>query len=357
MAKLDVVLFFGGKSAEHEISLRSAQNVIEAIDKKKYHLNYIAIDKQGKWNTNSQLKNELPPFPLSLDFFKEPVAVIFNGANPFMNLQTGEMIPVDVCFPVLHGPYGEDGTIQGLLRSVQLPFVGADVLGSAVGMDKDVMKRLFRDSGIAIGKFITAYQDDSPSYDQVVEKLGIPFYIKPANMGSSVGISKVQKEEDYAQALEEAFKYDLKIVIEENIEGMELECAVLGNRKAKASAVGRITAYHEFYTYSSKYLDDKGFKLEIPAAISKEKTEEIRELAVKVFEVLDTFGLGRVDVFLKNDGEVLVNEINTIPGFTSISMYPMLWKESGLSYKELIDRLIELAIERSEDLSRLSTSI
>lgn len=357
MAKLDIVLFFGGKSAEHEISLRSAQNVIDAIDKEKYHLHFIAIDKQGNWNTNSHLENELPPFPLSLDFFKEPVAVVFNAESPFMNLQTGKMIPVDVCFPVLHGPYGEDGTIQGLFRSVQLPFVGADVLGSAVGMDKDVMKRLFRESGIAIGAFITAYRDDVPTYQQVVKKLGTPFYIKPANMGSSVGISKVQKEEDYTPALDEAFKYDLKIVIEENIEGMELECAVLGNRKAKASVVGRIIAYHEFYTYSSKYLDDKGFKLEIPAAISEEKSEEIRALAVKVFEVLDTFGLGRVDVFLKKDGKVLVNEINTMPGFTSISMYPMLWKESGLSYGELIDRLIQLAIERGEDLSRLSTSI
>jgi D-alanine-D-alanine ligase len=266
-------------------------------------------------------------------------------------------VMADVVFPVLHGPYGEDGTIQGLFRILQLPFVGCDVMGSAAGMDKDVMKRLLNDAGIPIGKYLACYAFDAPSFEEVEAKLGLPVYIKPARMGSSVGISKVSEKKEYQKALDEAFRFDHKVVIEENINGMEIECAVLGNRFPEASTVGRITSYHDFYTYDSKYLDDKGFKIEIPASLDPGYIEAVRAMAIRVFKALESEGLGRVDVFLKDDGEILVNEINTLPGFTNISMYPMLWEKSGLSYPALIDKLIALAMERWESDKKLESSL
>jgi D-alanine-D-alanine ligase len=356
MPKLNVAIVFGGRSAEHEISIRSAQNVIEAIDKERYELVFIAIDKEGKWLTNTNYTGKIPSFPLSMDQFTEAVAFNFMGDRKIVVPAKDKAIAVDLFFPILHGPYGEDGTIQGLFRSLNIPFVGCDVLASAVGMDKDVMKRLLKEANIPIGKYRTVYADDIPDFEEIESYLGLPVYIKPANMGSSVGISKVRDSIGYEKALAEAFKYDRKVVIEENIDGLELECAVLGNRHPEASAVGQITSFHDFYTYESKYLDDKGSKLEIPAQISKKDTEAIRQLSVRVFETLEAEGLGRVDVFLKRDGTVIVNEINTMPGFTSISMYPMLWKEMGVSYSTLIDRLIELAMERHQQRLKLSTT-
>ena len=358
MAKKNVAIIFGGQSAEHEISLRSAQNVIEAIDKDKYNLLLIAIDKKGKWFTKYKCEVEDLQFPLKLDFFRDPVALSLDGsASLFLPSKGNYALDIDVFFPILHGPYGEDGTIQGLFRMMNVAFVGCGVLGSAVGMDKDVMKRLFRDAGIPIGDYIAAFNNSLPTFESVEEKLGLPVYVKPANLGSSVGISKVANQEDYLKAVELAFQYDQKIVIEANIDGREIECAVLGNRKPKASKVGWVKSTHNFYTYESKYLDDQGYKLEIPAAIPEEKQKEIQEMCIRVYRALDTEGLGRVDVFLKDNGEIVVNEINTMPGFTSISMYPMLWKESGLAYGALIDELIRLAFERQESLLALKKTI
>ena len=359
MEKIHVALVFGGVSAEHEISLLSARNVLDAIDKDRYEIILLAIDKQGRWFTCSGFPVGNPGGALRIDQCTDPVMIGFQGNDRLFVLKEGQWKPlrVDVFFPILHGPYGEDGTIQGLFRILRVPFVGCDVMGSAAGMDKVVMKRLLSEAGIPIGKYLSSRFPEYPLFEEVQQALGLPFYIKPANMGSSVGISRVGSKEQYETAVQEAFAYDHKILFEENIEGMEIECAVLGNRDPRASAVGRVISYHTFYTYESKYLDDKGFQLEIPARIDPESAALVRETAVRVFKALDAEGLGRVDVFLKPDGTVLVNEINTMPGFTSISMYPMLWKESGMSYPELIDKLIDLALEREDERKLLHSDV
>jgi D-alanine-D-alanine ligase len=321
--KIKVAILFGGKSAEHEISIRSAKNIIDAIDKNKYEVTLLKINKDGKFPWSSFVKKNL-----------------------------------DVIFPILHGPFGEDGTIQGLLKLANIPFVGAGVLGSAVGMDKDVMKRLLRDAGIPVGKFLVFTTDKvKPSgFNKVVQSLEIPFFVKPANLGSSVGVSKVKNKKEFVEAVEEAFKYDTKIIIEENIEGREIECAVLGNDNPTASVPGEIIPSHEFYSYEAKYLDENGASLEIPAKVSKEIIKKIQTLAIKTFKTLACEGMGRVDFFLKKDGTILVNEINTIPGFTSVSMYPKMWEASGISYAKLIDSLIQLALERFAKEQKLKTS-
>jgi len=318
--KKKVGILFGGKSAEHEISLLSAKNVFDAIDKSKFDPVLVKIDKTGKW-------------------------------------QVTDVFQFDVVFPILHGPFGEDGTIQGFLKLADIPYVGTAVLGSAVGMDKDVMKRLFRDAGIPIGKFLSVkYCEKQLSFAEAEAALGSPFFIKPANMGSSVGISKVRSEAEYTAALNEAFQYDTKIIIEEFIPGREIECAVLGNEEPAASLPGEIIPAHDFYSYDAKYLDEKGASLQIPARLDEAATKRIQELAIKVFQVLCCEGLSRVDFFLKDSGEIIVNEINTMPGFTKISMYPKMWEACGVSYTALITRLIELAVDRFEKEQKLKTS-
>ncbi|MCL2212027.1 MAG: D-alanine--D-alanine ligase [Treponema sp.] len=318
--KKKVGIIYGGRSAEHEISLLSAKNVLDAIDKEKYEPVLVKIDKDGHW-------------------------------------EMSEVFKFDVIFPILHGPFGEDGTMQGYLKLTDIPFVGPGVLGSAVGMDKDVMKRLLRDAGIPIGKFLSVKKHEKPlSFAEVEAALGSPFFIKPANMGSSVGISKVRNEAEYTAAVKDAFQYDTKIIIEEFINGREIECAVLGNEEPAASLPGEIIPAHDFYSYDAKYLDEKGASLKIPAKLDEETTKRVQELAVKVFQVLCCEGLSRVDFFLKPNGEIIVNEINTIPGFTKISMYPKMWEASGISYTDLITRLIELAVNRFEKERELKTS-
>ena len=263
---------------------------------------------------------------------------------------------IDVIFPVMHGPFGEDGSMQGLLKLASVPFVGAGVLGSAVGMDKEIMKKLLRDAGIPIGKFVTSRLNDKINFKKAKKDLGLPMFIKPANMGSSVGVSKVRDEKEFKQAVREAFKYDNKILIEEFINAREIECAVLGNDFPMASVPGEIVANQEFYSYDAKYIDE-GAVAEIPAKIDKKTMKKVQELAIRTFQALNCEGMGRVDCFLKKNGEVLVNEINTIPGFTDISMYPKLWEASGISQTKLLDRLIELAVERFEKEQKLKTSV
>jgi D-alanine-D-alanine ligase len=265
---------------------------------------------------------------------------------------------LDLVFPILHGPFGEDGTVQGLLKLADIPFVGAGVLASAAGMDKDVMKRLFRDAGLPICKFRAIKSHEKiPGFNELTSELGCPLFIKPANMGSSVGVSKVNNEEEYLAAVKDAFRFDAKILMEEFVPGRELECSVLGNEEPVASVVGEIKSTHEFYSYDAKYIDESGAVLEIPAKISEEISNRVRELAIKTFQAVECEGLGRVDFFLKEDNEIIVNEINTMPGFTKISMYPKLWAASGVSYSQLIDRLIELALKRFEKEKRLRTSV
>jgi D-alanine-D-alanine ligase len=343
MKKLHIALLFGGQSEEHEVSINSAKNIFNALDKNKYTVDVIGITKSGQWQLltpallykpSNDVKNALAKktYPLKNTPLEENALTVLHG--------------VDVVFPVLHGPNGEDGTVQGLLRILNLPFVGAGVLGSAVGMDKDVAKRLLREAGIPVAKFRVVREHERVSYDEVTHELGNELFVKPANLGSSVGVSKVRNTDEFVNAVAKAFGFDKKILIEEAITGRELECAVLGNENPKASVIGEIIPQgHEFYDYEAKYIDTDGASLIIPAATSPAVKKKIQELAIQTFKTLCCEGMARVDVFLKSNGDVLVNEINTIPGFTNISMYPALWQESGIGYSELIDRLIDLALK------------
>jgi len=359
--KINVAILFGGRSAEHEVSLQSAKNVFEAIDREKYNPILIGINKRGRWllnNSSKFLLNEDNPELIKLNKASDSVALVPQSNGRILNLSGEEKnIKIDVVFPILHGPFGEDGTVQGLLKLANIPFVGTSVLGSAAAMDKDVMKRLLRDAGITVGRFIAIKSEDKiPEYGDIKEELGVPFFIKPANMGSSVGLSKIHNESEYPDGIKSAFNYDVKIIIEEYICGREIECSILGNSDPIASVPGEIVTKHEFYSYEAKYIDENGSVLEIPAKIPDEAKQLIQNLAIRTFKVLSCEGLGRVDFFLKDNGEIIVNEINTIPGFTRISMYPKLWETSGISYTELIDKLIQLAIERFGKEQKLRTN-
>jgi D-alanine-D-alanine ligase len=363
--KIRVGVVFGGKSAEHEISLLSAKSVIEAINKDKYEVVLLSINKAGEWcveNTLDQcLLHAHSADQIELSSLKNPVALMAReNASPLVDLHnSGIERPIDVVFPVLHGSYGEDGTIQGLLKLANIPFVGAGVLGSAVGMDKDVMKRLFRDAGIPTAKFLVvqAHEQHRISFEDIAEQLGCPFFVKPANLGSSIGVSKVQHRSEFDQKIAFAFQFDRKIIIEEAIVGRELECAVLGNEAPVVSIVGELIPQHEFYSYEAKYLDEAGALFEIPAQLTAAQQHAIQVLAIQAYQTLCCEGMARVDVFLKPNGQVLLNEINTIPGFTKISMYPKLWEASGLAYADLIDRLITLAIDRFQKEQALKTTV
>lgn len=355
--KIRVGILFGGKSAEHEVSLRSAKNVYEALDKEKYDPVLIGIDKRGKWLLEDRSRFLLENGNTKQEEKGESVALVPESEGAITNFErpsAGEKI--DVVFPVLHGTFGEDGTVQGLLKLANIPFVGAGVLGSAVGMDKDVMKRILRDARIPIAKFKTFRQNDVISFDAVTQELGVPIFVKPANLGSSVGVAKARNEKEFEAAVADAFRYDKKILIEEYIKGREIECSVLGNEEPIASLAGEVIPTHEFYSYEAKYLDENGAALEIPAKLPADTMKRVQDMAVRAFKALECEGMARVDFFLKETGDLFVNEINTIPGFTSISMYPKLWEATGISYSELVDRLIALAIERFEKESRLETS-
>ncbi len=317
--KLKVAVLFGGKSAEHEVSVRSARNIINALDKKKYKITPVKIGRNGEFY---------------LDQIKK----------------------FDVVFPVLHGPFGEDGSMQGFLKLAGVPFIGPSVLGSAVGMDKDVAKRLLREARIPIPKFVVLHPRGNMPFKKVSKILNLPVFVKPANLGSSVGVSKVKNKKEFNKALKDAFQYDSKIIIEEGVEGREIECAVLGNEYPIASIPGEIIPNSEFYSYQSKYIDAKSVS-KIPAVISRQKIKEIQNLAIKVFKTLDCEGMSRIDFFLKKNGRILVNEINTIPGFTEISMYPKMWQANGLSLPELLDKLIDLALQRFEREGKLKSTL
>lgn len=352
--KIRVAILFGGKSAEHEVSLRSARNVADAIDKNKYDVALIGIDKAGHWlppGRSAVLLKEasVPSSDTSIALAPGENGLISSEEEP----DAGQ---IDVVFPILHGPFGEDGTVQGLLRLANVPFVGAGVLGSAVGMDKDVMKRLLRDAEIPIGKFLAATQSNPVDFMRAKAELGLPLFIKPANLGSSVGVSKVENEEEFDAALKEAFLYDTKILIEEFIKGREIECSVLGNENPVASVPGEVIVYSDFYSYDAKYTDENGASLQIPADLPPDTTKLVQDTAIRAYKSLCCEGMGRVDSFVTEDGRVLVNEINTIPGFTNISMYPKMWEASGVPYSELIDKLIMLAIDRFQKQQRLKTS-
>ncbi len=365
--KIKVGILFGGKSAEHEISIKSAMNVARELDPAVYEVALIGIDKEGKWHLDADPKKRLSEDPTTQTIGSGSSSQLqFIPGEPENQLQTitaeAQLDRLDVVIPMLHGPYGEDGAVQGLLKLANIPFVGASVLGSAVGMDKDVMKRLLRDAGIKNARFRSFIKADAQQidYSSVKSELGTPMFIKPANLGSSVGISKVETEEEFMRGVEEAFRFDRKIIIEEQIVGRELECAVLGNEEVEVSTAGEVLnvdAKHGFYSYSAKYLDEKGATIQIPADLTDEQLKKIQEVSVATYKVLCCEGLARVDSFLTEDGEIYVNEINTLPGFTDISMYPKLWEASGKGYKELLDQLIQLAIARSQAERQLLTSL
>ena len=363
MKKIRVALLFGGRSAEHEVSLQSARNVLDALDREKYEPVLIGIDRDGAWHLRGDslsLLHAEDPRLVQLNKASRPVSLI-SGAETGAIVDLSDGTPqqqVDVLLPILHGPYGEDGSVQGLAKLANVACVGADILGSAVGMDKDVAKRLLRDAGVPVARH-RAYrrrQWTKAAAHQVVSEFGFPLFVKPCNLGSSVGVSRATGTESLQKAVEEAFAWDTKIVIEEQILGREIECAVLGNDEPVASGVGEVITEDGFYSYERKYIDESGATLVIPADLNESALTEARETAVRAFEALEARGMARVDMFLTADGAVYVNEINTIPGFTRISMYPKLWSEAGMSYRELVDRLIALAIEEHQEKQKLRSS-
>jgi D-alanine-D-alanine ligase len=343
MSKLRVALLFGGRSDEHEISIMSARSILRNADLKKYELIPIAITKNGFWLSTDESKEILESQLFEVKDTKE-VKTISESLKDFLSEK------VDLVFPILHGPYGEDGKIQGLLEVLNIPYVGADVLSSSIGMDKTIMKKLFSYHHLPQSKFRVVYYREFEEnfegiYNEIDEKIFWPCFVKPANMGSSIGVYKVIEASKLKNFLEKAFAFDKKIIIEEYIKGREIECSVLGNYDIDVSLPGEIIPGHDFYDYSAKY-QDKSTRLIIPAKLDNELVEEVRELAMKAFKAIDGRGFARVDFFIRNcDNKVFVNEINTIPGFTKYSMYPKLWEASGISYKKLIDILIELALE------------
>lgn len=367
MKKIRVGILFGGRSAEHEVSLQSAKSVIDAIDKEKYETVLIGIDKKGQWHLGDTashfLLNSNNPKLIALNKSSKNVVLVPGKEQQQLVSLTpnGANASLDVIFPVLHGPFGEDGTVQGLLKLANLPFVGPSVLGSAIGMDKDVAKRLLRDGGIPIAKFVALFHHELQQFssDQVIQDLGLPLFVKPANLGSSIGVTKVKEKEALGKAIKEALQYDNKILIEEYVPGKEIDCAVLGNTdNAIASVLGEnIPVHHEFYDYDAKYIDADGVKHVIPADVDPETTKKMQEMAVKVFHALACEGMARVDFFLTKEKKICVNEINTIPGMRHISNYPMLFEKSGIPYPELLDRLISLAIKRFEREQKLKTTV
>ena len=349
--KLRVAIVFGGRSAEHEVSNVSARSVLEALDPKRYEAIPVGIDKQGAWHLLEgppELGAGATSLPAIDPSEGRPAELDRGGSRSIVSGTSRE--PIDVVFPVLHGPRGEDGTIQGLFELAGIPYVGAGVLASAIGMDKAVQKALFSEAGLPVVAHevvpVRLWREDPEAVEGHAEALGYPVFTKPASLGSSVGICKVKGPADLPAALEEAFRHGRKALIEASVEGArEIECGVLGNDDPVASVPGEIVPSSEFYDYRAKYLDE-GTRLEIPADLPPGITERIQQLSVSAFRAIDCAGMARVDFFYRAPSEVIVNEINTIPGFTQVSMYPKLWEASGLPYPALLDRLIELAMER-----------
>lgn len=360
MKKLRIGLFFGGRSAEHEISVISARNIANALDKNRFEPVLVGITNSGKWilfpdatipedlKRVDDAKTSSWPAVALAHFDKDQVGIV--------NLTNQQQFPIDVGFPIMHGPYGEDGSIQGLFRTLGLPFVGCGVLSSAIGMDKDVMKRLLAQAELPMARYVLLTEEHRPSYENLVREIGVPFFIKPANMGSSIGVFKIKSHDDFETKIKESFQYDTKVIAEEFIQGREIEVAVLGlGSQLVASPPGEIIPQHEFYSYEAKYLDEKGAILKVPAELSQKEIKEAQDLARQTFVTLGCEGMARVDFFLSATGNFFINEINTIPGFTSISQYPMLMKLSGFTYPALIEKLVDLALEKRASEMKLKT--
>lgn len=351
MTKIKVGILFGGRSVEHDISIISAQNIAKFIDTSKFEVTLIGIDKSGDWYLCTEVSKKIT--------YGIPLQLSLKASNPSF-LVGGNPLKLDVIFPVLHGTDGEDGSIQGMLKTVNIAFVGSDTLGSAVSMDKLTSKRVLENSGIPVARFLwyTKSDQNKVDYDHIVSSLGIPFIIKPANLGSSVGVYKISQKEGFEEKLNALFQFDNVALIEEFIEGRELECAVLGNENPVASPAGEIILKgdYEFYSFEAKYIDKDAVELVVPAKISEKIESTIKQLSIQSYKAASCKDLARIDLFLKKDGSVIVNEINTIPGFTNISMYPKLIKQLGISYPELISQLLEMAMERHRQNVLISTN-
>jgi D-alanine-D-alanine ligase len=359
--KIRLGILFGGRSGEHEVSMQSATSILKALDPAKYEVIPIAITKEGRWLLGASLKGKAAPQLAAVLEHGKPVIPPPDPAGPRLvplNSRTGSQVRmsarIDVIFPVLHGTFGEDGTVQGLLELAGIPYVGAGVLGSAVGMDKDIMKRLFRDAGLPVVPWEVVLRsewerDPSEIENSVQRKIGYPAFVKPANLGSSVGITKVHRREELKPALKCAAQFDRKVIVEKGIDAREIECGVLGNDSPEASVPGEIVPVNEFYDYDAKYVSE-GSQLVIPAKLKAAQSAKVRQFAIRAFKAIDCAGMARVDFLMdRRRARLYVNEINTIPGFTSISMYPKLWDATGVPYSRLLDRLVELALERSRE--------
>ena len=349
MSKQKIAILYGGKSVEHGVSINSARNIFEFIDKNKFEPVLIGISSQGVWYLTPSVTKEIES--------GEELSLRLNPKAPTFLTLSGKTISVDIIFPVLHGTDGEDGSIQGLIKAMDIPMIGTGVLGSAMSMSKLVTKRLLKEAGLPVADFLYAYYDDKESlqFEIICEKLGLPFMVKSASLGSSVGVSKVKSKQDFESAIEEGFRYDDCVLLESYIQGREIECAILGNSPALASLPGEIiiSKEYEFYTFDAKYVDGKAVTIEVPAKLNPVDQEKIRTLSLQAYQTLSCEDFARVDLFLTPTGEVFVNEINTIPGFTNSSMFPMMWKERGISFTELINRLATFAMDRFQKTKRV----
>lgn len=358
--KVTVAIIFGGKSAEHEVSLKSASNVCNSTDRTKFTPLLLGVDKSGKWFYNGKYATDRADLAHH-DYFAEAVPVYLSATEKGVDVIGKEenrvLASFEVAFPIIHGTFGEDGTLQGILKSLDVPFVGPDLLGSSIAMDKDVTKRLLKAAGIPVAGSYTLYKHvpDEHSFREIVSELGLPLFVKPANAGSSVGVSKVTDEAGYRAALATAFRFDNKVLVEEAVIGKELECGVLGNEDPQASVVGEIVATETFYSYDAKYIQADGAVLQVPARIETRLSDEIRQLAVKACRTIGCEGMARVDFLLSTENKLVLNEINTLPGFTEISMYPKMWEAAGIAEKELISKLIHFAVSRHKRDAGLST--
>ena len=359
--KLNIGLIFGGRSGEHEVSLISARSIWNALDKNKYNIILIGISKKGYWHLGDSADFWIDHHdPKAIRLNLEAIQIIAENKDGriFLTKNGENLSHIDVFFPITHGVFGEDGCLQGFLELLSAAYVGPNVLGSAVCMDKDVMKRLLIQAGISTARFysLSRSQYNTKFLDKITRDLKFPIFVKPANTGSSVGISKAKNKKELREAIEEAFQYDNKIVLEEHIQGREIECSVMGNEKPVASVPGEIKLKSEFYSYEAKYLDES-LAMPIPVAnLPKKTVKKIQELAIKVFKTLECEGMGRVDFFITPNGKIYVNEINTLPGFTSISMYPKMFEKSGLKFPALLDKLIQLALNRQRRNDKLKRS-
>lgn len=366
-SKLKIGVLYGGRSGEHHVSLCSAASVVAALDKSKYDVIAIGIDRDGRWYVQDQPEIVADKaFGKILSLKKRGLWLVnhFEQQNKLhlYNLEaSGEKVVVDLIFPALHGTYGEDGTLQGLLELAMVPYVGVDVAGSAIGMDKDIAKRLLKEAGIPVVPWITVGRHEWGEQPEKIlrkaqKELNLPLFVKPLCTGSSVGIKKVKAKKELAFAIDYAFQFDTRIMIETGIDCREIECAVLGNERPQASVLGEILPQHEFYSYEAKYLDPEGAKMNIPAKIPARLAATLRRCAVAGFKALNCNAMARVDFFLdKKTGRFYLNEINTLPGFTSISMYPKLWEATGLRYRKLLDHLVDLALQRHREKSAIKT--